>query len=212
MPRRQPLRRDESQAQTREALLVAAGRLFDERGFSATSITDIATEAGFTTGALYSNFSSKEDLFLSLLERQLAVEMAELSEALSREGTVRGRLEVVGAWYATQAGLGFENRRLARQAAEVDRFATIGMAAAETAHDLAAYFAKVRDTELAVAEWLETAVPSGDRNPVWRAHADGGTQSGAVARRRIGELAGSFRRQGDAHDRYRDRDFLPHRA
>ena len=57
MPRRQRLRRDESQAQTREALIEAAQELFDVKGFAATSITDIAEAAGYTTGALYSNFS-----------------------------------------------------------------------------------------------------------------------------------------------------------
>ena len=114
-PRRR-LRRDESQAQTREALMEAAGRLFDDRGFAATSIADIAEEAGYTTGALYSNFSSKDDLFFAVLERQLTMEMAALGEALSREPTMAGRMQIVGRWYASQAGHG---RRRTRALAEM---------------------------------------------------------------------------------------------
>jgi len=116
MSRRQRLRRGESQAQTREALMESANRLFDVKGFSATSIADIADEAGYTTGALYSNFANKEDLFLAVLERQLAAEMSALQEALSAEETIRGRLEVVGAWYVSQAGQG---RRRTRALAEI---------------------------------------------------------------------------------------------
>lgn len=94
----------------------AAGRLFDDRGFAATSIADIAEEAGFTTGALYSNFSSKDDLFFAVLERQLTMEMAALGEALSREPTMAGRMRIVGRWYASQAGHG---RRRTRALAEM---------------------------------------------------------------------------------------------
>ena len=93
---------DESQAQTREALIEAASRLFDARGFAATSIADIA--AGYTTGALYSNFAGKEDLFLDVLARQLTDEISALGAALSAEPTVGGRLRAVGRWYAPQAG------------------------------------------------------------------------------------------------------------
>jgi AcrR family transcriptional regulator len=52
-------------------LLRAAGRLFLRNGFVATSLADIAEEAGVTKGAVYSNFASKEDLFLALLKEPL---------------------------------------------------------------------------------------------------------------------------------------------
>jgi AcrR family transcriptional regulator len=66
-PRRR-LTREESKARTRQELLRAANRLFVRNGFVATSLADIAEEAGLTKGAVYSNFESKEDLFLALLE------------------------------------------------------------------------------------------------------------------------------------------------
>ena len=61
------LTREESKARTRQELLRAASRLFLRNGFVATSLSDIAEEAGLTKGAVYSNFESKEDLFLALL-------------------------------------------------------------------------------------------------------------------------------------------------
>jgi len=66
-PRRR-LTREESKARTRYELLRAASRLFLRNGFVATSLADIAEEAGLTKGAVYSNFESKEDLFLALLD------------------------------------------------------------------------------------------------------------------------------------------------
>ena len=50
---------------TREQLLVQAARLFAERGFSGVSLEDIAQAAGFTKGAVYSHFGSKEQVFLA---------------------------------------------------------------------------------------------------------------------------------------------------
>ena len=65
-PRR--LTRAESQAQTRAALLEAGARVFVERGFAGASVEAIAAAAGYTRGAFYSNFGSKEELFAELLQ------------------------------------------------------------------------------------------------------------------------------------------------
>ena len=59
--------RAERRAQTRAALLDAAARVFAERGFGGASVEAIAAEAGYTRGAFYSNFASKEELFVALL-------------------------------------------------------------------------------------------------------------------------------------------------
>ena len=67
-PRKQRLTREESKARTRSELLRAASRLFLRKGYVATSLSDIAEEAALTKGAVYSNFDSKEDLFLALLQ------------------------------------------------------------------------------------------------------------------------------------------------
>jgi AcrR family transcriptional regulator len=77
---RQRLTRAESQARTRQALLDAAAEVFVERGLHRSSVEAIAERAGFTRGAFYSNFGSKEELFAELLQAsvyRLYREMAE---------------------------------------------------------------------------------------------------------------------------------------
>jgi AcrR family transcriptional regulator len=73
------LTRAERQEQTRAALVDAAGRVFVERGFVGSSVEAITAEAGYTRGAFYSNFSSKEELFAELLQRRVYSMYAELA-------------------------------------------------------------------------------------------------------------------------------------
>ena len=58
------LSRNERKAQTRAELIDAAARVFARRGYHGTTVDDVAEEAGFTKGAFYSNFESKEDVFV----------------------------------------------------------------------------------------------------------------------------------------------------
>lgn len=53
---RKALTREELQAQTRDLVLSAAERVFLQRGFHATTVAQIAAEAGRTQGSIYSNF------------------------------------------------------------------------------------------------------------------------------------------------------------
>ena len=64
-PTRQPRPKREN---VRERLIVTAIRLFERDGYAAASLAAVAEEAGFSRGAVYSNFGSKEDLFLAALE------------------------------------------------------------------------------------------------------------------------------------------------
>ncbi|MFI9624448.1 ScbR family autoregulator-binding transcription factor [Streptomyces sp. NPDC052042] len=57
--------------QTRRSILVAAAAVFDERGYSSATISEILSRAGVTKGALYFHFSSKEDLALGVMDVQL---------------------------------------------------------------------------------------------------------------------------------------------
>ena len=68
---RTALSRAERQATTRTELVNAAARLFSKQGFHATSLDAVADEAGYTKGAVYSNFASKEDLFFAVYERRV---------------------------------------------------------------------------------------------------------------------------------------------
>ena len=66
----QPARRSraEKQAETRTRLLAGAAEVFRARGFQAASVEAITRQAGFSRGAFYSNFESKEQLFVELLQ------------------------------------------------------------------------------------------------------------------------------------------------
>jgi AcrR family transcriptional regulator len=76
------LTRAQQQAVTRERLLVAAERVIARQGFGGASIDLIALEAGFSKGAIYSNFESKEEVFLELLRVYMERDMASLESLL----------------------------------------------------------------------------------------------------------------------------------
>jgi AcrR family transcriptional regulator len=76
------LTRAERQAQTRDELLAAGDRLFRESGFHGTSLDQVAASAGYTKGAVYSNFASKEELFFAIYERRVEAAVARNAEAL----------------------------------------------------------------------------------------------------------------------------------
>jgi AcrR family transcriptional regulator len=81
------LSRSERQQRTREELVDAAERLFSRKGFHATTIDAVAAEAGFTKGAVYSNFESKEDLFFTVYERRVDRRVEQMEAAIRAAST-----------------------------------------------------------------------------------------------------------------------------
>jgi AcrR family transcriptional regulator len=77
------LTRAEQQALTRERLLAAAERVLAGYGYGGASIDLITAEAGYSKGAIYSNFESKEAVFLELLRVYMERDMAELGRIVS---------------------------------------------------------------------------------------------------------------------------------
>ncbi|HEY4812707.1 MAG TPA: TetR/AcrR family transcriptional regulator [Solirubrobacteraceae bacterium] len=69
--------RSARKAQTRARLLEAAARVYARRGFSGATLDEVAAEAGFTKGAVYGHFGSKENLLLALMDEHLARQIAE---------------------------------------------------------------------------------------------------------------------------------------
>ena len=69
---------------TRELLLDAAIEVFAEKGYHGASLDDVADAAGFTKGAVYSNFTRKSDLFRALLERETGRYDEALTETVSK--------------------------------------------------------------------------------------------------------------------------------
>jgi AcrR family transcriptional regulator len=75
--------RAEKQERTRGALLRAASRLFCKRGLEGTSIDEVAEAAGYTKGAFYANFKSKEELFLVMLDEKFSHELERIDRTLA---------------------------------------------------------------------------------------------------------------------------------
>ncbi|WP_220700679.1 TetR/AcrR family transcriptional regulator [Mycetocola tolaasinivorans] len=87
-------RRTQSE-QTRRDLLEAAARTFAAHGYEGASVGDIAAEAGYTKGAIYAHFGSKENLFLELARERFApstresdTEAADLEDLATRLGAL----------------------------------------------------------------------------------------------------------------------------
>ena len=80
--------RAERRQRTRAELVDAAERLFSRQGFHPTSIDAVAAEAGYTKGAVYSNFESKEDLFFAVYERRVDRRVEEMETALREASTM----------------------------------------------------------------------------------------------------------------------------
>jgi AcrR family transcriptional regulator len=76
MPRGQ-FDRSERRARTRAQLLEAAARVYARRGFDGATLDEVAEEAGFTKGAVYDHFGSKENLLVALLDEHLTQQIAE---------------------------------------------------------------------------------------------------------------------------------------
>jgi AcrR family transcriptional regulator len=94
----QILTRHQKQEQTRQRLLDAATTVFARRGYQRATLEDIAREAGFTIGAVYSNFAGKEELFLALADREVEQRVSEIRAV----GDAAARGDHVGAEAADQ--------------------------------------------------------------------------------------------------------------
>jgi AcrR family transcriptional regulator len=81
-PRPRRLTRAEAKARTRELLLEAAARTFARKGYAGASVEEIAEDAGFSIGALYSNFSGKEELFLALMTGRANSRVSDTAQVL----------------------------------------------------------------------------------------------------------------------------------
>ncbi len=73
---------------TREKLFEAAARVFEEQGIGGASIEAIAAAAGFSRGAFYSNFRSKDELIIAMLENHVEQSIRRLHDLLARHNTL----------------------------------------------------------------------------------------------------------------------------
>ncbi|MGW6724720.1 TetR/AcrR family transcriptional regulator [Nocardia sp. NPDC055029] len=96
------LSRSESQARTRARLIESATELYLGNGYAATSNDHVAANAGYSRGAVYSNFASKEQLALAVLDSFLDGEIETVRSTLS-SGTIDERLDALEQWMNTAA-------------------------------------------------------------------------------------------------------------
>jgi AcrR family transcriptional regulator len=81
--------------QVRTRVLAAAAQVFAERGFAGATTDQVAAAAGFTKGAVYSNFSSKDELFLALMEAEVTERVAAVERGLGEATDLAGALSAV---------------------------------------------------------------------------------------------------------------------
>lgn len=92
------LTRAESQARTRELLIATARELFLRDGYHATTLEKVADAAGFSKGAVYSNFATKDELCQVVIDAVRGAQIQAIFAAFTSEGTVEDRLAVFEAW------------------------------------------------------------------------------------------------------------------
>jgi AcrR family transcriptional regulator len=159
-----PTRRDEHVADTRQALVDAARKLFTEQGFAATGTEEIVAAARVTRGALYHHFRDKTDLFRAVME-QIAREVAEhlIDAELSRPAAPSSAQLPADAWDEVRDGL----RAFLDLCVVTDDFQRIVLVEGPAVLGHEAWDELVaRHGSNLLAEWLSRAVEQGRIAPV----------------------------------------------
>ncbi len=79
----EPLTPERRREQTRQHLIEAAATVFTREGFHRASLDEVAAAAGFTKGAVYSNFKNKDDLFVAVLDDRVDRQLEGLERVLA---------------------------------------------------------------------------------------------------------------------------------
>ena len=88
-------RQQERAELTRSRLIQSAEKIFARDGFEAAKLEEIAADAGYTRGAFYAHFDSKEDLFFALLEREITSRIEKLDKQIDRQPEPAAKLEIL---------------------------------------------------------------------------------------------------------------------
>ena len=109
-PRR--LTRAQQRERTRVCLVEAAAKVIARRGYEKASLDEVAEEAGYTKGAVYSNFKGKEDLFLATIDAHFEERLAAVKRVIGEEPDEEGTAHAVGMEYMQQLNADPEYFRL----------------------------------------------------------------------------------------------------
>lgn len=82
---RRRLTQEERKKETRQLLLESAFETFAQLGFQGASVDKIAEYAGFSKGAFYAHFNSKEELFLTILEQQIHLHVDNIHQVIDQQ-------------------------------------------------------------------------------------------------------------------------------
>ncbi|WP_255467066.1 MULTISPECIES: TetR/AcrR family transcriptional regulator [Aeromicrobium] len=96
--------RAERQRQTRERLIEVAAQMFLAVGYAGTSLDKVAVEAGFSKGAVYSNFAGKEELCMAVLDTIHAEKIRLVQAVFSEDTSLDSRLKSFVEWSRTGLG------------------------------------------------------------------------------------------------------------
>ena len=173
---------------TKEALVEAAAEVFARRGFHGASLDEIAESAGFTRGAIYSNFGGKEELMLAVLDEFTERQLREFGQAIEdmTHGTDEERSAAAAAvWSHTRRDL---NITLLSLEMRLYALRTPGfrkrLAEAERRQQ-----GRIREfiTGVATAEGRQLRIDPADLAEILRAFSDGLSQMASVDEERSDE-------------------------
>jgi AcrR family transcriptional regulator len=98
-PRNRPQARTKA---TKAKILDAAQEIFSEQGFEHTQLDQVAARAGYSRGAIYAHYASKEELFLELMEKRVHIKFATICQAIDSEPDVSKRSGIFKCWIISQ--------------------------------------------------------------------------------------------------------------
>jgi AcrR family transcriptional regulator len=88
---------------TRARLIQSAEKIFARDGFEAAKLEEIAADAGYTRGAFYANFDSKEDLFFVMLEQEITMRITALEREMERYKDPQEKLRAMREFFLAKA-------------------------------------------------------------------------------------------------------------
>lgn len=154
--------RAERQARTRAELLSTAAGVFARRGYNGASVEEIAEEAGYSHGAVYSNFESKAELFLAVLEDYMAERAQELAQTqleLGEDAPLEARARALADQWMERFAKDRESFLLhmefianaGRDPATAERFGSRSASLRETISRYISHYAEKEEVELALS-------------------------------------------------------------
>jgi AcrR family transcriptional regulator len=88
--------------ETQAKILQAAEATFSEQGFEKTQLEEVAARAGYTRGAIYAHYASKEDLFLALMEHRVLKKFIAIRQVIEAEPEISRRPAILKEWLTAQ--------------------------------------------------------------------------------------------------------------